>query len=1836
MAVSLNPITRQKLDQFDRRRRRLVLTRGICSGLASFVLLMTLVATADWLWVLPGPARWTMSLAAYLGTALVIWLTCVRLLVHIPSRQELARFVETAQPELREQLLSAIELCADDPGILHDSPVFRQLLQDRVGRQMESVEVSSLLPLRLLARWMAASAAIAALFLLLLVLPGFPLRQLMTRAILPGANLDRVSRVQVTILQPTPHSLTLPCDETVAVIVEVAGRDVDEAALETRSPSGEVVRQAMRVHGLRQFSANIAVQEETIDYRILAGDAVTRYYTIRSRRRPHMVACQKTYHPPEYARLPARTVTETHGDLVALEGTRAEVVFELDQPVGQAELRLERTESDEVETLPLSPVGPLHYRAELPVAEPAVYRVHLVAEETGFDNPFSPRYEIRPEPDLAPRVGLTDMEETSLLLPPNDILSLAAIAEDDLPLVSLSQQVSVNGAEWDTVPLPIEEKPRVTHWWQWDMLDLGLKSGDQVMTRLVATDRKGNRGESIPLQIVVSSPDFDPERHAVMELKAKLYDRLAELAESVATHAEAARAAVARRREDPAPAGTAAADRALLLELAHKIREAVDSAAAAAMEILPQMPPGVDAEEIELVGRLLARVECDDMRLPASLLDLPRDPEDPVAMDDDLKAVDAAFQRSADNCRQLHEHFRHLLAHHILAAAAADLDAVRQYQSGILDSGVTDSWERLVRQEAVVASQLRDAEHLIRQSAARLPAKMEERTVQSLDWIGQWRARLDEAMESEDQLDRLRETAKQLAEELPGQQHIATLEGNLPDMLREARRQLDKRSGSLAEPLRHLAESALLLKTSTASLGETDDSVESRKLQTTISRASAALQRHEGDGLARLSQRRTATQARTDGDTQYASDAGLTRRALLSLLKQVSREPAEGSDTAEILGQIASAYQILEAGHGAVQLDKALADLVARERWESQQICARLDHPRRWDAIHDGCELVANAMGEAKYPPEIAGRINQLRWSQAAGEAGSKIGSRRWRHDDRVAAAYELAQMKTELESSLDTVKPIMEEARALIARYAPTTAQMARQAAEELRQLETETEATADQLADAEPQAAAEAMDRVEDRQDQANRQLDDLLDALAEDAASQDLLTEEGRKRARDADDSSRMIEPPAAQMNRAMEQAAAARQSDEQARQLSQAADRQEQTADVLDKIAEHYQRLAGGGDVTETRQALRQAEQDMGIARQMDQQYTTADELAEMAAKSPQELMQELEAELARNQTMQEALSEITEDAVAQARNSLKHSAERENEMERFVESSDPGFRGHKQALADELRELGRAASDLANRQAYQAESLAGSGKDPQAREQSGEGKAQLERLVAKARDAREEMAVDDLVQLARQTADEADEAARKFRQAEQSTARSKDEKIHENDSRRSEDRRRFEEQQRQFHTQMLNDAKNRLGERSRNIGRIEQQAKRAEGELNRARQEETRRQEALNRDPEKESARRSLREAQQRRQQEEQELAAVQRALERTRQRRAAAEKQVAELEQEEDVPLTAPNPAAELANRYARQAAETAEQVANRARQLAEKPAWADELAPRQETLEGSRKQQDEIGVDVHEAAEDVARAGRHEARLEKAELAQTLNKKARDIEAVAQGEVARSEEQLQEAAEAADPQKAPPQDNRQTLEAHASIGTAEEAISAQVEALDTVLNPPESASQTAAPAGTGETPSEGEPAGQQATPEQAARAQMLARTLDELDRAISGSQSAEAEPGGPPTPPSTLAGAVQAQSSRLAQARMQARRGPQTRQGEPSTESPQDAALVDQGGSDAALQRVMRTGDDWGQLRSQSADDTIGSSRDGVSAEYRQQVETYFRVIAERARKKE
>ena len=97
---------------------------------------------------------------AYLAVIIVEWRSCLRLLVHAPGARRLARLVEHAEPKLREDLLSAVEL--GDPGsdAAFDSEQFRALVQSDVAHRMEGLEVERLLPVNLVRRYLAVAAAI--------------------------------------------------------------------------------------------------------------------------------------------------------------------------------------------------------------------------------------------------------------------------------------------------------------------------------------------------------------------------------------------------------------------------------------------------------------------------------------------------------------------------------------------------------------------------------------------------------------------------------------------------------------------------------------------------------------------------------------------------------------------------------------------------------------------------------------------------------------------------------------------------------------------------------------------------------------------------------------------------------------------------------------------------------------------------------------------------------------------------------------------------------------------------------------------------------------------------------------------------------------------------------------------------------------------------------------------------------------------------------------------------------------------------------------------------------------------------------------------------------------------------------------------------------------------------------------------------------------------------------------------------------------------------------------------------------------------------------------------
>lgn len=1905
MSVNLDPLVTRKLLQFRSRRLRLILARGICAGLLAFVVGMAIVAFIDWYWLLADSTRWYLSGAVYAGVIVAVWLTGLRRLMYRPAREEIAQQVEHVEPELRENLLSAVELATDDPTAIHDSPVFRSLLQGKVAEQMARVQVPNLLPFRLVAMWVVAAVFVVGMVGWLLTSGNERIQQLAVRAILPGANIARVSRIHVEVLEPTPHSLIMAEDETVAVVVDVTGGSVDEVTLETETPTQGTVRHTMRGLTATEFSANIHVGDEAIEYRILAGDAITQRFRIETRSRPHVLAFHKSYHFPTYAQLADETVTETHGDLIVLEGTDSEMVLDLDQDVSTAELRISNSESDEVQVVPLTPVGSrsksgevVQWTAKVPVSAAAVYKVHLVSEETGFENIFSPKYEIRPLPDLIPKAGFVDQQEPTLLLPPNDILALKGMAEDDLPVVSLEQQISVNGREWQTVSLDAQpsdetEGRRVAAAWDWDLLDYKLKTGDQILTRLVATDRKGNIGESIPLRVIIAAPDFDPQRHVVMEQKVSLFDelkRFADLMEEQETLASEAvdRLGLAERTEEQK-----SADGTILLELATTQRTQAGALLEKIQEVEQAMPAGADAYDLDLTGRVIARIENEHAHMAAYLLTA-MEHADEAGRTEDLARLKRTFKRIAEDARTTSTHYQLLMSHNFLAGIAADLDALLQQQQQVVDSP-TQTWNRLLRQETLVINQLQLLNRVIEQQRDRLPQSLKDQMRKLVNWAESQRLRMQDATESEEKLAELQRVSQDFLRELKDRQRMDVVEGNLPDRIVNVRRDFVNRSGSLYVPINEMGQATRQENRLASMATASNDSEEGRTLLGKAERFAAETDLQHRWSIEQLRSRRELTQNRRDADAQYAADAGLTHRAVSSLLRQRHDTPPQESTIPDHLLEVAPAYRTLEAGHELIIARDALNVLLNLERWGSQKFSSHIEQPRQWDVVQHAMELASERLQQAGVERTHVDNLNQVRWSEPVREAGRKIVERRWRREAMVGAGHELVELRDNLSKVVQDVEPVMAEARAVIAKYAPTIPEMARQAADDLREMEKETTLTAD-LAEQNPSPQTEQqLAELEERQDAINAQIADLFAALIEDANSQNVLDEQQRERARDADDSIAMIQEPAEQMNRALEQAAQSNVGEQQAQELAQAAERQEQTAEALELVAEHFGRLDEGLDIAESRAELRQAEQELGIARQMEQRFEGAEQLAEMANQSTDELLSELEEELQRNPAMQQALSEIAQDTLQEARNSLEYAANDDQEIQRANERADAQFQLKKRELAEDLRQMGAEAARLSRELVAQANQAASQGKSPEAQQKLAETQQKLNAAAEKANAAREEQLLHDLAQSAQEAQAALTEAGEALKQAKEQTAAGQETEIHADEKARASQQQAWERNRQQFQDQQKRTEDQLTKQAEDAKKRAEQAVRNAENQLAAADRRVEQAQNQLNQSPEDGGRQAALANEQRRQAEERQRVAQAKRAQERAEQNLDQAKQRGDVVNNRDKSPLAKPNPATQLADQYAAEAMQNVEQLQSRAAELAESANFGNELTPPQNQLASANERQGQITRDVQQAADDVARAARHERRLDNMAAATPLQQAAEDIQRVAQNESTMAEQQLQSAineaqlaaeANQAEGQGSPPLGNEpqpngqpqraEALKAQTAAATAENAIQQQADQLTGVLEPllaaneasgepqsgdaaapngttPMGEGQGQPPTGTGEAGQQPPPSGQGGspmpppsgngqpsfTPEELAQGQQLAQMLDELDRqaAAAAATASQQQPGQTPTSPSrldSLAQAAQSQQSAAAAARTRAQQqaaqslgqGTQS-EGEPPLTGPEsefDVANVDR--SDDA---------NWGKLRSKSAEDLSNGRSEAVSEDYRKSVEAYFRVIAERAKKK-
>jgi hypothetical protein len=783
MDIRLSATTIASLLRFGRRRRMLVAAKGLSATFLAAVLTLSVVVLADYAVILGDWLRFVLSFVAYAVTGYVFYERFIKPTFHPTDLRELARMFEQRYPDLREEVLSAVELGQEDASQVSDSEEFREKLQTNVASSVGSLAVTSILPNRILRRWLIAVGSAIFVWMVLAIVPGGFLR-ILARAIAPFANIERVSRVQLHIIEPVDPEGLVPQGEPMPIVVGLS-EDPKDVYVKSWSEDGKPINVPMQSLGNHRYTATLLVGGESLTYRIYAGDAVTKRYTVHARRPPSVLGFEKTYHLPEYTGRPAVTVQETNGDLEAIEGSTADLVLDTDQPIAQAEMIVETT--DQKETVNLAVSNPTHLRGDVHFRTAATYTVHLVAAQTKFSNKFSPTYEIRVLTDEIP-TAVIDVPADNVTVQPGAMVPLEGSAHDDVGLRHVVQKVRLNDGAWVESELSSEHTTQTIVASRVSVQSLGANPGDSVYAKLVATDLKGNIGESPVVRIRLSNLSAEEARKQQMELEAKTEKAIGDFAKAAQELQKQTQAAQTEyAKNDNAPAQQQANQQAqqqqaetkrLAEQTAQTLQEAQQNAdTRQEMQDLTQMQAMLE----QIRQQPLPEVQTD---LQAAQQQQPKD---------NVDKAEKAAEQVAKMAQTLQQNFEQALALQEADRLAQELAQMAERQEQMVDQAEQNADQRdalaqLAQQEQTTLPEQQPIEQMLQDMAPPNPdAQAMQQDGQKLQ---QDRQQMQQTMQQAGKPDpALIPQGKQLVQDLKGAQQQAQQNRQQMQMQMQAMRQ---------------------------------------------------------------------------------------------------------------------------------------------------------------------------------------------------------------------------------------------------------------------------------------------------------------------------------------------------------------------------------------------------------------------------------------------------------------------------------------------------------------------------------------------------------------------------------------------------------------------------------------------------------------------------------------------------------------------------------------------------------------------------------------------------------------------------------------------------------------------------------------------------------------------------------------------------------------------------------------------------------------------------------------------------------------------------------------
>ena len=1671
MSVQLDPIISQKLEDFRQRRRNLIILRGLCTAVVTLLGVFSAIALADYLTQarMPDELRTTLSYSGYAIVVIAVWRTCARLLIQLPSRRKLARLIEQTAPDLREDLLSAVELGKED-GVERDSEIFRNLVQQDVSSRVKTLDMSSALPLARLRKWLTATAGLIALTLILLYNPDFGVKfqRAIGRALLPGANIAAVTDLEVRILAPGEDLAVTPKSEPLRFLIAVSGKEkgqsFERVELETRVAGEKQKPVGMSGRKDNQFSLDYNVARENFEYRILVdespvtmniGSKTAQWIEMDVASRPYVTSFTKTYRYPEYTRVESKTEDRNQsGGLKGWEGTEVDLILHTNQAVTAGTIELDLTGSGEAEIELKPSEDGRQLSTTIVLDKPGTYRAtRVTSEQTGWKSKPSQAFEISVRLDEAPAIRIVSPEERSVLAASDDILPLTVASADDLALEEIQYHLKVNNGGWKKFSIPGLEAPidkkEVLVQFELDLLDFKLRPNDRVTLKLVATDRKGALGESEPIQLSIISRDLDLSAIQTIKLKSMVIEGIAKLANSADARAKSTIELYNTSLKNNGSISPVVAEelRSLSRSLAEESGLLLDKT----MTALTAMPRGTDSLELSLLARAINSIT--QLRSGQALSRA----ETAIATDDPniRKEVIQEFRGTVEQDRGLTGNLRNvsqgLLGNQVRAVGVTYLRQLVKNQGELEELLKGDyHYNSIVRRQEVALNHWRTIENVLKLSSS-------TRSNYFFRSLAKEENKLREALDGNDTKNQRAFLASAITSWNGKVRQIHDTENNrLRSTVRSSRSGRENFLWQIPQSSNQINDVSALVTAIESNPGYSSWPASKGKWveRDILSKIHGTALISNIEGRARLEE------SRKDSDSPFVKDLGQTARALRRINEQFKAQGELEEEAVPMAGkfrELKDIFKFLESYHEVVDSLGLASTFANKEKWEMVKSDNRAERAIHWGAAAAPWRMLSgrvagipyDQLGGASENRTEAAKILRELPKQSYVKTVDEEMSRRVEDLGRApqSTAKEVESVQADLRRVIKLLSPAVKNAREKLNQLAPSLPELARQLAKKAREAKAQSEAIVGKPEDKATEVRQETT-KLQREQRILGNEITLFNAALRQEANVQNVLDDEGREIARDADDAAALLQDKENAAENAIDQALQATNRGSQNENLKKASEKQGELAEVLDAIADHFEKVEQGEEVTESREELRQAEEELGIKEQIEEQFAQVERLAELAKLSPEELLAELEKELADNKPMQKELSEITEDTIAEAEESLEAAAEEEEEIAEQLENTDKEVVDEKKKLAKELDKLALDIKRLADREVRQASHLARQSSAGEAFEELTETREELLELAQETKEnAKPEETAGELAQTAQDLVEPLlEEAGDLAEAAEQAEAVSKltPEQASEQ-AKEADEKTDLAEEQAEVAQEQAKSAEAKAEPARQEAVQAVQDALKAEQDAAFAKQKAQDAAQDASREPDDQSVQNQAKQAQEAAQQARQDAQQAQQDAQQAQeqanqlaQEANAAEESAQQAQDEAEQAQQNAEFAEERANKKPSQvaasqrtaakaqqesekASEKATELAQKAQELAAKlDALSESASPDTEALSQAQDQQQEVGEDVFDAAQDIARAARHEERLGNEEAAEALSEIAEGAEQAAEQEVAQAGQELQ------------------------------------------------------------------------------------------------------------------------------------------------------------------------------------------------------------------------